>query len=406
MCLTPRSEYKKMPKYLPPPPPTPKNKSQVSSLHLRLSMSPTQEELEPEPDIQQEQPSFLPHTTSPISMAGGDTILSARAPSYAPNISSRTTTGPIDNSVGGAALRTWEPNTTSKVREVWGGLGSSASEVAEGRRQEQRRSGSSSSGEGAMENFLTELKTTTKKPESSGPDPDFIVADEDASDSDELSSPRLSLRDKLLQKSQQNLKKPLRKSPKKSYKISSSSEDDSLPDPDSPVAEKKPREKGTKKKAMVIESSDSEDEVKPPRRDKALVISSDSDPEDDKFVNIYSPKYYGQVPPPDPGTYPPPKATPKTKSKPITKVKGVKGSKISPKTSNFKTPSRPPPCSRPPDTPTLTFLSSLTLDTPLHRCHPEAVRYTQKTFPKTRAELARRLHELYNRSRSAQNISY
>ena len=37
-------------------------------------------------------------------------------------------------------------------------------------------------------------------------------------------------------------------------------------------------------------------------------------------------------------------------------------------------------------------------DTPVHRCHPEALRYTQgKNFAKTKMELARRLHELYNR---------
>ena len=37
-------------------------------------------------------------------------------------------------------------------------------------------------------------------------------------------------------------------------------------------------------------------------------------------------------------------------------------------------------------------------DTPVHRCHPEALRYTQgKNFAKNKMELARRLHELYNR---------
>merc|ERR1712088_775497 len=56
--------------------------------------------------------------------------------------------------------------------------------------------------------------------------------------------------------------------------------------------------------------------------------------------------------------------------KPKSKLKVVRGSKVSP--TSFKTP--------------------------VHRCHPEALRYTQgKNFAKTKMELARRLHELYNR---------
>jgi len=46
-------------------------------------------------------------------------------------------------------------------------------------------------------------------------------------------------------------------------------------------------------------------------------------------------------------------------------------------------------------TPTLTFLSSLTLDTPLDRCHPSALPY-MKNFNKQKTELATRLYTLYN----------
>merc|ERR1712025_1372335 len=44
---------------------------------------------------------------------------------------------------------------------------------------------------------------------------------------------------------------------------------------------------------------------------------------------------------------------------------------------------------------TLTFLSSLTIDTPIERCHPSALPYL-KNFPKAKVELASRLYTLYN----------
>jgi len=45
--------------------------------------------------------------------------------------------------------------------------------------------------------------------------------------------------------------------------------------------------------------------------------------------------------------------------------------------------------------PTLTFLSSLTMDTPVDRCHPAALPYL-KNFTKQKTELASRLYTLYN----------
>ena len=122
---------------------------------------------------------------------------------------------------------------------------------------------------------------------------------------------------------------------------------------------------------MVIESSDSEtefDQIRKfetpgrkqtgSRREPAVVISSSSSDSEGSFVNIYSPKYYDKVPPPDPEEVPN-VTKPKTKSK----SKVVRGSKVSP--TSFKTPVRPKTVSAlavrgAPDTPTLTFLSSLT----------------------------------------------
>ena len=289
---------------------------------------------------------------------------------------------------------------------------------------------------------------------NSSSDPDFVVADGDLSeeltDSDSGSSPRLSLMDRIQRKaatekkkklasgsSEENSKtcdaasgkkKPLVKDPKGRSKSNKSKKGSELTGGDVSSGEDDPVSKG-KKKTLVIESSESETEfdhirrLETPgrkaiekRREPAVVISSDDD-SGDGFVNIYSPKYYGEVPPPDPKEVSKRSVVePKPKSKP----KVVRGSKVSP--TSFKTPVRPKAVSSlaardAPDTPTLTFLSSLTQvhgrhnlglsvdvqcfstqDTPAHRCHPEALRYTQgKRFAKSKEELARRLHELYNR---------
>ena len=232
---------------------------------------------------------------------------------------------------------------------------------------------------------------------SSNSDPDFVVADElseDLSTSDFEDSPKLSLMDRIQRKSRtatggkkklapgakdddskpempnitNGRKKPLVKDPKvrmKTNSVRALSEAKASSDEDAPVS------KG-KKKTLVIESSESETEfdhirrLETPgrkatedRREPAVVISSGDD-SGDGFVNIYSPKYYDKVPPPDPKQVSKPSiAEPKPKSKP----KVVRGSKVSP--TSFKTPVRSKVISAlaardAPDTPTLTFLSSLT----------------------------------------------
>ena len=51
-----------------------------------------------------------------------------------------------------------------------------------------------------------------------------------------------------------------------------------------------------------------------------------------------------------------------------------------------------------PSIPTLSFLSSLSCNTPILRCHPQALQFMQgKKFAKTRTELTRQLYELFNR---------
>ena len=124
-----------------------------------------------------------------------------------------------------------------------------------------------------------------------------------------------------------------------------------------------------------VERKDSseEEQIKPPVRKprhvrnvrKTYVIDSDTD---DKETSSESGENKELSPPPAPLVIPPKKI----KSKPIIKQ---------PKDSTIK--------------PALTFLSSLTLDTPLDRCHPSAIPYLSN-FAKHKTELAKKLYQLYN----------
>ena len=361
-------------------------------------------------------------------MAGGDTLLpipnstllnldglgSGGSVTLNSTVDSKKPGKPIDNSVAGAAVRCWTPNLTklgrrpsgekksleaSKVGLIWGDLEtsnvpSSVSENVEGHYQERGKGGSSSSGEEALNNFLTKVVSSRKQVVSSS-DPDFVVPDglsneEASTDSD--STPKLSLMDRIKRKSKEvkerrntnqgssdeeslpspvpsnNRKQPLITDPKSRNDISSVKEPKQNKHyEDSPPS----RNRKGKKKTLVIESSDSETEfdqirkfetpgrkLTESRREPAVVISSSSSDSEGSFVNIYSPKYYDKIPPPDPEEVPN-IAKPKTKSKP----KVVRGSKVSP--TSFKTPVRPKTVTAlavrgAPDTPTLTFLSSLT----------------------------------------------
>ena len=187
----------------------------------------------------------------------------------------------------------------------------------------------------------------------SSSDPDFVVPDELSDEfSDSEDSPKLSLKDRIQRKS--------RTTTGGKKKLATGAKDEgSKPEMPNPAnGRKKPLLKDTKaksssdedapvnkgkKKTLVIESSDSEAEfdyirrLETPgrkavesRREPAVVISSDED-SGDGFVNIYSPKYYDKVPPPDPkAVLKPPATEPKSKPKP----KVVRGSKVSP--TSFK----------------------------------------------------------------------
>ena len=157
--------------------------SRQESLHLRLSPS------------QDDQSSIRPPPSShsPLSMAGGDTMLTM--PNATLNLDGVGSGGsvtfnstvdskrPIDNSVAGAAVRSWTPNLTKlgkarqedkdksgQVGRIWGNLDvsnvpSSVSEHMEGqvKARSRKESSNSSSGEEALSKFLTKVVSSRKQ---------------------------------------------------------------------------------------------------------------------------------------------------------------------------------------------------------------------------------------------------
>ena len=165
--------------------PSDEAESQQESLHLRLSPS------------QDDQSSLRPPPSShsPLSMAGGDTMLMPNATlnvdglgsggsvTLNSTVDSKKPQRPIDNSVAGVAVRSWTPNLTklgkarqedkdleaSKVGRIWGQLDISnvPSSVSEGvewqAKARSRKKSSSSSGEEALSKFLTKVVSSRKQ---------------------------------------------------------------------------------------------------------------------------------------------------------------------------------------------------------------------------------------------------
>ena len=247
-----------------------------------------------------------------------------------------------------------------------------------------------------FEKFLTKIKSN-KKPikRSSEEDSDknFVVPDDKLS-SDEFGEysdedvPILSLRDRILSKNKKTTNKVLdssdddekgkkSKTKKKNAEVQisllSSEDDGSLPDIDTetPVT-RKTKTKDPKQSWRNLKKEDS--------------WSSASEGEDSSPRNIYQPKFYNSIPKPFPTTKTTSVSKPKSDVKKVVSKEPKSSTKksipITPK-SNFKTPT------------TLTFLSSLTMDTPIERCHPQALPYI-KNFKKSKEELAKRLYQMYN----------
>ena len=270
----------------------------------------------------------------------------------------------IENSVN--AVRCWTQEHTEELKR----FKESASKPEKPARVD------SSSDEEDFENFLTKLRSTRKPSvaERSESDQDFVVGDgefcsDDFDDSDTPRSPVLSLRDRLQRKSKTDKSH-------QSPSSSSSSSDASLPsipDTGNTPLTRKPGPSKRNVGSWRPSQDDDSDSSGSPR-------------------NIYQPKFYNQIPSPvAPRATPPPK--PKRGTKTTTSKKPDTDSRPTPPGSSAKKQSCPVASFKTPTT--LTFLSSLTMDTPVERCHPQALPYL-KNFKKSKEELAKRLYQMYN----------
>ena len=266
----------------------------------------------------------------------------------------------IENSVNNA-VRCWTEVQTKDLEEF-----------KKKSKQKRRDSSSSSSNSEELENFFSKVKSSRKKVvvSSGDSDKDFVVPDDefDSDEFDKIDAPILNLKERILR----NKKTTKPRTP-------SDESDESLPDID--VAT--PVSRNPKSSKPGIKSDW--------RKRDGSSDSSDSKSSSGFPTNIYQPKFYNQIPKPTPTLTKPSIGTPRTSTskKPVSTKKPDLKSTSSKKPgafstpSNFKTPS------------TLTFLSSLTMDTPVDRCHPQALPYL-KNFKKSKEELAKRLYQMYN----------
>ena len=257
----------------------------------------------------------------------------------------------IENSVNNA-VRCWTEVQTKQLEEAK-------------TKSKQRRVSSSSSNSEELENFFSKVKSTRKKVviSSSDSDKDFIVPDNefDSDEFDEIDdAPVLNLKDRIL-----------RKTTASTNKSSPPRIDGATPVSRNPKSSKPGVKTDWRERDGSCDSSDSK--------------SSSGFP-----TNIYQPKFYNQIPKPTLAiTQPSLVTTPKTS----TSKKPARSRKPEPKSSSiqkpesFRTPTNPAS--------TLTFLSSLTMDTPIERCHPQALPYINN-FKKSKEELAKQLYQMYN----------
>jgi len=365
--------------------------------------------------------------------------------------------GTIDNSVNDAA-RAW---TSTIERENRTGQREGTTSQAEEESQESGREHKfvegqqiliSSDEDDNYENYLKTLKTKKKGAKRlSDDDDDFIVPDDqDISDGEFSSSPKLSLIERIQLKSG---KKKTEKG-KKTEANSEPESDDHLP------TRKKVKEKLVSKekvKSPVLKSSlpklpetpDSSPTISKPKRNNTYrnVIRSDSS--SSRNNSPVSLRSDSDSPVSSRGRTVSTRDSPLTNQKPTSTLKKVSKKTSKPKvTSTAKktatndvnkpinkiiseleglevtaapkvTPKSKGSTAKKKDadsmktpinkmiskiedlevtaTPrTLTFLSSLTIDTPKYRCHPDAIQYTNN-FKKKREELAKRLYALYNK---------
>lgn len=298
-----------------------------------------------------------------------------------------------------------------------------------------------------LDDFLAKFTSKKKSPERQEDEmSNFIVSSED---SDEFSTPKLSLRDRIFKG------KTSREVSTSSYRtktqIPETDSDDELPEIP-PILKKNPKPRGKKDKPRLPSSKEtSEDEDSPisPKPDdedsplppksvrktstakKTYVLDSDSESSDVQSSDSPSSSDDPDISPHNTKTTRPLPKTGKTAPiapKPVRKTSTAKKTYVIDSDSDGESSDSPcysddpvisPPktkSARPPPktgvkpskaapsgkaapssthTSTLTFLSSLTADVPIHKCHPEAKKYLTK-FNNSKVELSQRLYQLFN----------
>jgi len=282
----------------------------------------------------------------------------------------------IDNSVN--AVRSWTQVETTQVSSVI---------------SERKEMQAESSSEDDLEGFLNNLKISRTAKKKVVSDDEFIVPDDEL-DSSDPGTLGLSLMDRIRRrkdcieepktKKKTAEKKKSKTKPAPNYSPNSSGE---LPSPE-PVK--------TKTKKPLIDSDDSDSDslvrikTKKSARKKNVIVS-----DSESSITVSSDSERSVSP------------TPIKSKKPIKKTTSISVGEPKDKPVNPEDLHTPKPKKSTKKlqlqgaevlgTPkTLTFLSSLTIDTPRHRCHPDALKYISD-FKKKKEELSKRLYHLYNK---------
>ena len=281
----------------------------------------------------------------------------------------------IDNSVN--AVRSWTQVETQ------------VSSVISERKEMQAETSS----EDDLEGFLNNLKISRTVKKKVVSDDEFIVPDDEL-DSSDPETPELSLMDRIRKRKDgieepKTKKKTAKKTKSKTKPAPNYSPDSSgeLPSPD-PVRTK------TKKPLIDSDDSDSDSLVRTQTKKSARkknVIVSDSE----SSITVSSDSEGSVSPTPIKSKKPTKKTTSTIEGNPKDKpVNPEDFHTPKPKKSTQKLQLQEAEVLGTPRT--LTFLSSLTIDTPRQRCHPDALKYISD-FKKKKEELSKRLYHLYNK---------
>ena len=282
----------------------------------------------------------------------------------------------IDNSVN--AVRSWTQVETTQVSSVI---------------SERKEMQAESSSEDDLEGFLNNLKISRTAKKKIVSDDEFIVPDDEL-DSSDPGTPGLSLMDRIRRrkdgieepktKKKTAEKKKITTKPPPNYSPNSSGE---LPSPE-PVK--------TKAKKPLIDSADSDSDsmvrikTKKSARKKNVIVS-----DSESSITVSSDSERSVSPTPVKSKKPTKKTTSISVGEPKDKpVNPEDFHTPKPKKSTKKLQLQGAEVLGTPKT--LTFLSSLTIDTPRHRCHPDALKYISD-FKKKKEELSKRLYHLYNK---------